>query len=50
MVREQVLAQLREFGAPEAVPVLERLLVRLPDDDVWKPAVHELIGSLAEAR
>jgi HEAT repeat protein len=50
VVREQVLAQLRELGSPEAVPVLERLLARLPDDDAWKPTVHELIGSLAGAR
>jgi HEAT repeat protein len=50
VTREQVLAQLRELGSPEAVPVLERLLARLPDDDAWTPAVHGLIGSLAGAR
>jgi HEAT repeat protein len=50
VIREQVLAQLRELGSPEAVPVLERLLDRLPEDDAWKPAVRELVGSLARAR
>jgi len=50
VIREQVMAQLRELGSPAAAPVLEQLIASLPDEDAWKTTARDLLHELTVPR